>query len=80
MVYDMDYPQQRTAMDYMLYTRDGKPVNKIALEEYLSAEAHAAISVDVKGNDTGAPKEKMYTSIVDAIAQLTGEPVEVEDF
>ena len=80
LVYDMDQPEQRTAMEYMLYTREGKLINKTALEEYLTAEAGANITVEIKGNEAAAPKEKMYTSIVDALAKATGAPVEVEDF
>ncbi len=80
LVYDMMQPEQRTALDYMVYTRDEKPINKLALEEYLTAEAGANITVDIKGNEAAAPKEKMYTSIVDAIAKATGTEVLVEDF
>ena len=80
LVYDMSQPEQRTALEYMLYTRDGRLINKDALEEYLSTEAGANISVEMKGNEATAPKEKMYTSIVDTLAKATGAPVEVEDF
>ena len=80
MVYDMAQPEQRTALEYMLYTRDEKPINKLALEEYLTSEAGANITVDIRGNEATAPKEKMYTSIVDAIAKATGTEVLVEDF
>ena len=80
LIYDMSQPQQRTALEYMVYVRDEKPVNKLALEEYLSAEAGASITVEIKGNDSSVPKEKLYTSIVDTIARATGTKVEVEDF
>ncbi|MCR5097398.1 MAG: DNA polymerase III subunit gamma/tau [Lachnospiraceae bacterium] len=80
LVYDMMQPEQRTALEYMTYTRNEKLINKLALEEYLSGEAQANIIVDIKGNEASAPKEKMYTSIVDAIARATGTEVIVEDF
>jgi DNA polymerase-3 subunit gamma/tau len=80
LVYDMAQPEQRTALEYMLYTRDEKLINKLALEEYLSEEAHANITVEIKGNEASAPKERIYTSIVDVIAKATGTAVEVEDF
>ena len=80
LVYDTDIAEQKTALDYMVHTRDGRLINKIALEDYLTSVAQATITVDIKANESAAPKEKMYTSIVDVIAKATGTEVDVEDF
>ena len=80
LVYDAGQPEQQMAYEYMMYSRDDKPSNGDLLAEYLTAEAKANIYVDIRQNNSAAPKEKVYTSIMDALSRVTGAPVEVEDF